>query len=60
MTQMHARAMMLSKKKQAVPSNCSNCPTIIQMIQNLGAETEMNTRFVNISAPRAYQICPNS
>ena len=38
-SEMHARAMMLFKKKQVGPSNASNCPPIIQLIQNLDAET---------------------
>eukprot|EP00731_Ephydatia_muelleri_P017065 Em0010g163a len=41
---MHARAMMLFKKKQAGPSNASSCPPIIQMIQNLDAETEARVK----------------
>ena len=47
---MHARAMMLFEKKQAGPSNTSNCSTIIQPIQNLDAKTEMNTTVVNVIA----------
>lgn len=39
-SEMHARAMVLFKKKQAGPSNASNCPPIIKMIQNLDAATE--------------------
>eukprot|EP00731_Ephydatia_muelleri_P003766 Em0001g3766a len=41
---MHARAMMLFKKKQAGPSNASSCPPIIQLIQNLDAETEARVK----------------
>ena len=47
-SEMHTRAMMLFKKKQAGPSNASNCPTIIQMIQNLDAETEAYVSVVHV------------
>ena len=43
-SEMHERAMMLFKKKQAGTGNASNCPPIIQLIQNLDAATEARVK----------------